>query len=177
LNCSLNTFVCDTFYSHFSNALLSEEKAVLSAKWRRYKNHSRRFHFSRDFDRAKDKKTLKAFRIKNLRTKRGSYHYKHIFLKTRRQRKWKEPEPLIDVFEEKDKILIVAEFAGFKREKLKIHVEDHRLTLSAEASERKYYKSLNLPKIVMPDTQRTSYKNGVLEIRFKKLLKKKPLTR
>jgi HSP20 family molecular chaperone IbpA len=155
--------------------MLSEEKAVLSAKWRRYKKRSKRFQISKDFNSVKNRKTPKPFRIKNLRTKRGAYPYKYNLLRTYRRRKWKEPEPLIDVFEEKDKIIVVAEFAGFKRDNLKIHVKDQRLTLSAEASNRRYYKSLNLPKIVIPDTLRTSYKNGVLEIRFKKIREEKPI--
>jgi HSP20 family molecular chaperone IbpA len=152
--------------------MLSEEKANLSARWRRYKKRSKRFHTSRDFNGVKDKKTPNPFRIRNLKTKRGIYHHRHNFLMTY-GRRLKEPEPLIDVFEEKHKIIVVAQFAGFKRENLKIHVKDHRLILSAEALYRKYYKSLNLPKKVILGTLRTSYKNGVLEIQFKKTLEEK----
>jgi len=147
----------------------------LSAKWRRYKKRSKRFHISRDFNKVKDKKIDQQFRIKNLRIKRGTYPYKHSLLNTYRGRKWKEPKPLIDVLEEKNKIIVVAEFAGFKRENLKIHVKDQRLILSAEASDRKYHKSLNLPKRVIPSTMCTSYKNGVLEIEFEKAVKEKAI--
>jgi HSP20 family molecular chaperone IbpA len=147
----------------------------LSAKWRRYKKRSKRFHISRDFNKVKDKKNDQPFRIKNLRIKRGTYPYKHSLLNTYRGRKWKEPKPLIDVLEEKNKIIIVAEFAGFKRENLKIHVKDQRLILSAEAPDRKYHKSLNLPKRVIPTTICTSYKNGVLEIEFEKAVKEKAI--
>jgi len=147
----------------------------LSAKWRRYKKHSKRFHISRDFNKVKDKKTDQPFRINNLRIRRGTYPYKRSLLNTYRGRKWKEPKPLIDILEEKNKIIIVAEFAGFKRENLKIHVKDQRLILSAEASDRKYHKSLNLPKRVIPSTMCTSYKNGVLEIEFEKVVKEKAI--
>jgi len=147
----------------------------LSAKWRRYKKRSKRFHISRDFNKVKDKKIDQPFRINYLRIKRGTYPYKHSLLNTYRGRKWKEPKPLIDVLEEKNKIIIVAEFAGFKRENLKIHVKDQRLILSAEASDRKYHKSLNLPKRVIPSTMCTSYKNGVLEIEFEKAVKEKAI--
>lgn len=151
-----------------------EEKRVLSAKWRTYKKRSKQFRSSRGHDRVKNKRTPKPFRIRNLRTKRGGYPYKHNFLRTcNKQRKWKEPKTLIDIFEEKGKIRVVAEFAGFKSENLKIHIKDQRLTLSAETSDRKYYKSLNLPKRVIPDTLCTSYKNGVLEIQLKKALEEK----
>jgi HSP20 family protein len=109
--------------------------------------------------------------------KRGAYAYKRSLLNTYRGRKWKEPKPLIDVFEEKDKITVVAEFTGFKKENLKIHVKDRRLTLSAEASNRKYYKSLNLPKRVISDAIYTSCKNGVLEIQLKKAPEEKAVNK
>ena len=63
---------------------------------------------------------------------------------------------------------VVAEIAGFNKETLKIHVKDQKLTLSAKAKDRRYYKSLNLPKVVIPDVMYTKYKNGVLEIKLRK---------
>jgi len=80
----------------------------------------------------------------------------------------KEPQPLIDIFQEANWITIVAEIAGFNRETLKIDVKDQKLTLSAKAKDRRYYKSLNLPKVVIPSVIQTTYKNGVLEIKLKK---------
>ena len=87
------------------------------------------------------------------------------------RRKWKAPKPLIDIFQEKNWITIVAEIAGFKKETLKINVKDQKITLSAKAKDRRYYKSLNLPKIVIPNLMHTTYKNGVLEIKLKKASK------
>ena len=75
---------------------------------------------------------------------------------------------MIDILEENDEIIVVTEFAGFQRENLTIHVKNQRLTLSAENADRKYHKSLNLPRRVIPETIRTEFKNGVLEIRLKK---------
>ncbi|MDH5754729.1 MAG: Hsp20/alpha crystallin family protein [Candidatus Bathyarchaeota archaeon] len=145
----------------------------MSAKWRRYKKRSRRSHVFRDFDKVKNRKNPEIFHIKNSRIKRGAYPYKYRLPKISRGRRWKEPEPLIDILEENNEITVVAQFAGFKRENLKIHVKNQRLTLSAEASDRKYYKSLNLPKKVIPNTIRTTYKNGVLEIRLRKAIEEK----
>jgi len=87
----------------------------------------------------------------------------------------KEPEPLIDVLEEKDGIIVVAELAGFNREDLRIHVKNQRLTLSAESPDRKYHKSLNLPKRVIPSTIHMTYKNGVLEIQLEKTVEEKAI--
>jgi HSP20 family protein len=50
-------------------------------------------------------------------------------------------------------------------------VKNQKLTLSAKAKDRKYYKSLNLPRVVIPNVVRTTYKNGVLEIKLKKAQK------
>ena len=82
---------------------------------------------------------------------------------------------MIDVLEGNDDIAVVAEFAGFNKEDLRIHVKDQKLTLYAEASDRKYRKSLNLPKRVIPSTICTTYKNGVLEIRLKKAIEEKAM--
>ena len=86
------------------------------------------------------------------------------------KKRWKAPKPLIDIFQEKAWITIVAEIAGFNKETLKINVKDQKLTLSAKGKDRRYYKSLNLPKVVIPTVVHTTYKNGVLEIKLKKAL-------
>lgn len=80
----------------------------------------------------------------------------------------KEPQPLIDIFQEKDWVTIVAEIAGFNKESFKIDVKDQKITLQAKAKDRRYYKSLNLPKEVNQNVFHTNYKNGVLEIKLKK---------
>jgi len=77
-------------------------------------------------------------------------------------------KPLIDIFQESGYITIVAEIVGFNKETLKINVKDQKITLSAKSKERRYYKSLNLPTVVIPDAMHTKFKNGVLEVRLKK---------
>ena len=47
-------------------------------------------------------------------------------------------------------------------------MKDQKITLSAKSKDRRYYKSLNLPKVVIPDEMHTKFKNGVLEIKLKK---------
>jgi len=85
-------------------------------------------------------------------------------------------EPLVDVLEENDEVIVIAEFAGFNKENIRTQVKNQRLTLSAETLDRKFHKSLNLPKRVIPTTMRTAYKNGVLEIRLKKVTEKKAIS-
>jgi HSP20 family molecular chaperone IbpA len=140
----------------------------MSAKWRRNKKHSGRFDFPRFSNKPKNQNAPNALKIKSAWVKKQSHLLTYKTLGTSKQRKCREPEPLIDILEENDEVTVVAEFAGFKKRNIRIHVNKQRLTLAGEAAERKYYKSLNLPKRVIPNTMRTKYKNGVLEIRLKK---------
>jgi len=148
----------------------------LSAKWRRSKKHSKWFNLIRALDRVKDGNAPQKFRIKS-RLRKQIYPRRYRVATAYRERKWREPEPLIDVLEDKDEIVVVAECAGFERENLRIHVKNQRLTLSAEALDHKYCKSLNLPKRVIPNTLRTTCKNGVLEIRLRKAIEEKAINK
>ena len=147
----------------------------MSAKWRRNRKNSNWFHAIRNFNRCRNKKNFPMWHIKSSKFKKQTYPLKYRVFRVDKKVGWKEPQPLIDILEEKDDIIVVADFAGFKRENLRVKVKNQRLLLSAEAPERKYYKSLNLPKRVIPESLRTRYKNGVLEIRLKKETKEKAI--
>ena len=107
-------------------------------------------------------------RIKNMRSSRKLYPQHYRSSQSYVRRNLRDPKPLIDIFQEKQWITIVAEIAGFNKETLKIHVKDQKITLSAKAKNRRYYKSLNLPKVVVPNAVHTTFKNGVLEIKLQK---------
>lgn len=152
-------------------------KAELSARWRRVKRNPRKLNVFRPLSSAKNKKTSQSFRFRSPRIKGQSRLYSFKTPRVYGERRKRDPEPLIDVFEEKDEIVVIAEFAGFKRENLRTNVKNQRLILSAETLDRKYYKSLNLPKRVIPETIHAAYKNGVLEIRCKKTVEEKSVDR
>jgi len=147
----------------------------MSAKWRRAKGNSRGFRVFRSLSRAKDKITPQTFSAKKTMIKRVPHPHTYRIPKIYGERKAREPEPLIDILEEETEIIVVAEFAGFKRENLRANVKNQRLILSADALDRKYYKSLNLPKRVIPNTIRMTHKNGVLEIRLRKAVEEKAI--
>ena len=146
----------------------------MSAKWRRRKKNTKKFNIFNVFNRTKEKSAPRTFRIKTPPAKRSARNAK-FKVKAIPEESLKEPPRLIDVIEDSDDIAVFAEFAGFNKENLKIIVKNQRLTLSAKALERKYRKSLNLPKRVIPETLCTTYKNGVLEIRLKKVLEQEAL--
>ncbi len=141
----------------------------MSAKWRRRKKDLDRINLLRKFAQVKDRNTSQ-------NTKNNREMKKHVHLSKRKlpnfrhNGKLRDPEPLVDVLEEKSQIVVVAEFAGFDRNDLKINARNQRLTLSAVSAGRKYHKSLNLPKRVIPNAIRTTFKNGVLEIQLKKAI-------
>jgi HSP20 family molecular chaperone IbpA len=121
------------------------------------------------------KKSSKTLRIQKFKTPLGAHPRRYHLPKRFGKENLKEPQPLIDIFQEENWVTIVAEIAGFNKETLKIDVKDQKLTLSAKAKDRRYYKSLNLPKEVIPNIIHTTYKNGVLEIRLKKAIKEETI--
>jgi HSP20 family molecular chaperone IbpA len=138
----------------------------MSAKWRRTNKNRKWLDFNNSGIKSKKQRITQpehAYRVKSISAP-SSFRPSKSFAK----RNFQEPKPLIDIFQENNYITIVAEIAGFNKETLKINVKDQKLTLSAKSKDRRYYKSLNLPKVVIPDVMYTKFKNGVLEIKLKK---------
>jgi HSP20 family protein len=81
-----------------------------------------------------------------------------------------ETEPLIDVLEEDKTITIVAQLPGIEKEDINVNVTETQTTISVDTEEQSYHKKLQLPAIVDPKSAKTSYKNGVLQIKLQKTL-------
>ncbi len=79
-----------------------------------------------------------------------------------------EREPLVDVYDEKDKVTIIAELPGVDKDKIDIRVVDGKLVIKASNEKRKYYKEIELPEDVDIKTAKAKYNNGVLEIVIQK---------
>jgi len=80
-----------------------------------------------------------------------------------------EREPLVDVIEEDKAVVIVAELPGVEKDDISLHTTEDHLTVSVNTPNRKYHKELTLPARVDPKSAHASYKNGVLEVRLKKV--------
>jgi len=76
-------------------------------------------------------------------------------------------EPMIDVFDEGETVLIVAELPGVAEGEITVDVKDDVLTLET-TGERKYAKEVLLPCSVDAATMKKAHKNGVLELRLDK---------
>lgn len=80
-------------------------------------------------------------------------------------------EPLVDVIDEKDRVVVVAELPGIDKDKIDIRIKDNKLIIKARDKDRKYYKEIELPAEVKPETAKARYRNGVLEVTIEKKVK------
>jgi HSP20 family protein len=80
-----------------------------------------------------------------------------------------EREPLTDVIECDDSISITLEIPGVNKDEIELRVEEDKVSINVDTSERKYFKEIPLKARVDPKTSKATYKNGVLDIILKKL--------
>jgi HSP20 family protein len=76
-------------------------------------------------------------------------------------------EPLVDVFDEKEVVRIIAELPGVEESDIKTEIEGNILKIRAERGDRKYEKEIELPAAVKGE-MKSRYKNGILEIELEK---------
>jgi len=77
-------------------------------------------------------------------------------------------EPVVDVFEEPDHVLVVAEMPGISADNVQLAVEDDLLTITAERGDKKYRKEVLLPGGFAREKMQVSCNNGVVEIKCAK---------
>ena len=79
-----------------------------------------------------------------------------------------EREPITDVFDEKDEVVIIAEMPGIEESDIKTDLKEDILEISAKGKNRTYHKELLLPVKVVLQNMSHKFTNGILEIRIKK---------
>ena len=85
-----------------------------------------------------------------------------------------EREPLVDVIDDGNEVVVVTELPGVEKEHIKLESTDRALKISVDSTKRRYFKEMELPHLVDPRTAKATYKNGVLEVRFAKSDEKRP---
>jgi HSP20 family protein len=86
-----------------------------------------------------------------------------------------EREPLADVTTTDKEVKVAVEMPGVSKENIKINVYDNSLELTTTGTEeRKYHEVIELPPETDIETATSTYKNGILEIVFKKKEQSKP---
>lgn len=79
-----------------------------------------------------------------------------------------EREPITDIFDEKDEIVVIAEMPGIEDKDIKIDLKEDILEISAVSTSRTYRKEILLPVKVLKSNLSHKFTNGILEIRIKK---------
>ncbi|MBI4027967.1 MAG: Hsp20/alpha crystallin family protein [Verrucomicrobia bacterium] len=74
-------------------------------------------------------------------------------------------EPMVDVFDEKDHVLVVAEMPGISAKDVRLEVTDDLLTICAERGTHKYRKEVLLPRALPRERMTVACNNGVVEIK------------
>jgi HSP20 family protein len=77
-------------------------------------------------------------------------------------------EPMVDIFDEDEFVLVVAELPGVSAEDISFELKEDILVLTAAHGERKYRKELLLPCTVDKAEASSSYRNGVFELKLLK---------
>ena len=77
-------------------------------------------------------------------------------------------EPIVDVFDEKEHILLIAELPGVDEKSIKLDLKKDILLLEAESKDRKYAKEILLSAKVDFESREMSFRNGILELKFRK---------
>lgn len=100
--------------------------------------------------------------------------------------------PAIDVYEDKDNVVVETPLAGIDPEKVDISIENDALTIKGEMEKKSevedknyyrkeirsgsFYRSVQLPNRVLGDEAVANYEKGILTIRIPKAPEAKPKT-
>src|SRR6476620_3568321 len=79
-----------------------------------------------------------------------------------------EREPLSDVSITDKEVKVVIEMPGVPKEKIKLSAYQDRLEITSQDPARKYHQIVEIPPEADIETIKSSYNNGILEIRFNK---------
>jgi HSP20 family molecular chaperone IbpA len=84
----------------------------------------------------------------------------------------REDRPEVEVFEEGQSLVVLAELLGVGKEDILVHVSGDILTLATNPTHperRRYYRELVLPFPVVEEGMRWNLRNGVLELEAERL--------
>ena len=98
--------------------------------------------------------------------------------------------PALDVFEDKENVIVKMELPGMKREEIDISLHNGMLTISGERKEEvksgegetfrseryfgRFHRTVTLPTQVKPDQVKATYKDGILMVELPKSEEAKP---
>lgn len=77
-----------------------------------------------------------------------------------------EIEPITEVFEEDDHLLITAEMPGVGEDGVRLHLDGRNLTIEGKSATKSYCKVVELPRDYHPAGLTHTCRNGVLEVKL-----------
>jgi len=83
-------------------------------------------------------------------------------------------EPLIDIFENEDMVHVLVEFPEVEKKDLLLHATAQHLEIKVIGLSE-YSEDVELPVLVDPKSAKASYKNGVLEVAFRRCPEESPV--
>lgn len=83
-------------------------------------------------------------------------------------------EPMVDLFDEHDHVLLVAEMPGVSEKDVTVELKDDIVVIAAAHADKKYRKEVLLPRSFTAAQMSHTCHNGILEIRLAKAGKEKP---
>ncbi|AKB73511.1 putative heat shock protein [Methanosarcina lacustris Z-7289] len=83
-------------------------------------------------------------------------------------------EPLIDIFENEDTVNILVELPEVEKKDLLLHATAQHLEIKVIGLSE-YSEDVELPVLVDPKSAKASYKNGVLEVTFRRCPEESPV--
>jgi HSP20 family molecular chaperone IbpA len=84
-----------------------------------------------------------------------------------------EYEPLVDLFVDETNVVIVAELPGMDKESIEVDATEDKVAITVDSPRNKFCRELPLPARVDPKSSVASYRNGVLEVRLKKIVERR----
>jgi HSP20 family protein len=85
-----------------------------------------------------------------------------------------EREPLADITTSNTEVKVILEMPGVSKDKIRINAYDNSVEINSDDPHRNYHEVINLPPEADVETAKSTYKNGILEIVFKKREQTKP---
>jgi HSP20 family protein len=83
-------------------------------------------------------------------------------------------EPLIDIFENEDMVHVLVEFPEVEKKDLLLHATTQHLEIKVIGLSE-YSEDVELPVLVDPKSAKASYRNGVLEVTFRRCPEESPV--
>ena len=77
-----------------------------------------------------------------------------------------EKEPLIDIFVEDNAVKLLIELPGVSKEDIKVKATENKIIINATNENRKYKAEKELDIEIIPESVKSSYNNGILELVF-----------